>query len=64
MVFNVTIRVKGEAFTEDRDGEIVRVLREIAGEMKQGTTCGACFDANGHKVGYYGFEDERSTMRG
>jgi hypothetical protein len=47
------IETYNDAFTEDRNAEIARILRLIADKIESGSNAGKAFDVNGNNVGGY-----------
>jgi len=53
--FKLNIKTDNAAFDGDnRDAEVVRILREIAANIEQGREAGVVRDINGNRVGTYG----------
>lgn len=58
-MFTIEIETGNAAFGVDdeaRNAEVARILRAIARLLIRDRTDGACRDANGNRVGYYGFD--------
>ena len=50
--------IRNAAFSEAREAEIARILREIAEKVERGSTQGKVYDVNGNNVGSFLVEDE------
>lgn len=53
-MFSFTIRTDNDAFDDDRNAEISRLLDEAAQRVRRGDVSGMLRDANGNTVGSYG----------
>lgn len=56
MKINIQFSTDNSAFTE-YEGEIGRILQEVAESIDRGRTSGKCVDTNGNRVGYWQMED-------
>lgn len=52
-MFKLRIETKNDAFTNDRIGEITRILKEAIIKLERGETEPTLHDLNGGIVGYY-----------
>lgn len=61
-MFHIEIDTANAAFGYDRDQELARILRKLAGQLEDGgyftASSGALSDFNGNRVGTAWIEDE------
>jgi hypothetical protein len=57
-MFKLEISTANDAFAESMHHEVARILREIADKVERGPPSGTCRDANGNRVGEYGFHPQ------
>jgi hypothetical protein len=53
MNFIITFSIENAAFADDENGEITRILKEVARKVEQGHDSGLILDINGNKVGHF-----------
>jgi hypothetical protein len=62
MSISIVIRLAGAAITEDRDGEVARILHRLADRIAQdgldAVDCTRLFDINGNGLGEIYLSDE------
>ena len=65
MKFTLEIDCDNDAFnnTDDRDSEVIGLVRVVAEEMERGTRAGTMMDANGNKVGSWQFHDKAPPVQ-
>jgi hypothetical protein len=51
VMFKIYLKTNNAAFTDDRDSELARILREVANQIEAGDSHGRCHDSNGNTVG-------------
>ena len=54
-MFTLKIKTENAAFSDDRNAEIARILREVAEQLETHTMTGSCRDYNGNRVGEFKF---------
>jgi len=57
-MFTLKIKTDNAAFDGDRDGEVARILRDVADSIKVGADLGVIRDINGNNVGEYKYTRE------
>ena len=60
-MFTLTIDTDNDAFADDPQAEIARILRKVARRVACGEDTGRCMDANGNGVG--GYEHRQEVRR-
>lgn len=55
--FRLVIKLENEAFEEDHDQEIARILFAVAEKVRAGEDGAKILDVNGNTVGMFRFED-------
>lgn len=56
MELKLKIDLGNDAFVEDREGEIARIMRDIMHRMASGVVQGVIFDSNGNNCGEWEIE--------
>jgi hypothetical protein len=50
-MFRLTIKATNDAFAEDPNEEIARIIELAAAQVREGLSAGPCIDLNGNRVG-------------
>ena len=58
MTFTVSIESSNAAFEDEPAEEVVRILRHVADQIRDGYVVGAVIDSNGNSVGVFEFDAE------
>jgi hypothetical protein len=58
MKFTVEIQCDNEAFQDDKQTEVARILSYLIGRLESGAASGHLRDTNGNTVGTFSFEGE------
>lgn len=52
-MFRMDIKTDNAAFEEDRNGEVIRLLKRVIEQIENGEEDGSLLDINGNKVGKF-----------
>lgn len=52
---NINTDCGNEAFTDNTEAEVLRILKDVIKKIQTGKEYGACMDINGNKVGEFSF---------
>ena len=51
MKITINIKTDNEAFQDNKEGEVWRIVTAVANRLEGGQSMGTCFDSNGNLVG-------------